>query len=41
MGDTKKGIVRVEMHPRFKLESRVAKITSDGGILVFRELAEY
>ena len=40
MGDGKKGVLRVAFDKRIKLEFHGAKITSDGGLLLYRELDE-
>jgi hypothetical protein len=38
MGDGKKGVLRVVFDKRIRLEFHGAKITSDGGLLLYREL---
>ena len=40
MGAGKKGVLRVVFDKRIKLEFHGAKITSDGGLLLYRELDE-
>jgi len=40
MGDGKKGVLRVAFDKRIRLEFHGAKITSDGGLLLYRELDE-
>jgi len=38
VGDGKKGVLRVVFDKRIRLEFHGAKITSDGGLLLYREL---
>ena len=40
MGDGKKGVLSVAFDKRIRLEFHRAKITSDGGLLLYRELDE-
>ncbi len=40
MGDTKKSSFRVQFNRRIKLEFHGAKVTSDAGLLFYRELDE-
>jgi|TARA_B100000315_G_C14543155_1_gene571930 hypothetical protein len=40
MGDGKKGVLKLAFDKRIKLEFHGAKITSDGGLLLYRELDE-
>jgi len=40
MGENKKEVLRVQFDPSVKLEFQGAKITSDGGLLLFREMDE-
>jgi hypothetical protein len=40
MGESKKDFLRVQFDPGVKLEFHGAKITSDGGLLLFREMDE-
>ena len=40
MGESKKEALRVQFDPSVKLEFHGAKLTSDGGLLVYRELDE-
>ncbi len=40
MGDGKKRPVRVDFHPRIRLEFHGARLSSDGGLLAYRELDE-
>ena len=40
MGDAKKGCFRVQFNRRIKLEFHGAKVTSDAGLLLYRELDE-
>ena len=40
MGDSRKGELRVEFDRQLKLEFHGAKISSDGGLLLYRELDE-
>jgi len=40
MGESKKEVLRVQFDPSVKLEFQGAKITSDGGLLLFREMDE-
>jgi hypothetical protein len=40
MGESKKEVLRVQSDPSVKLEFQGAKITSDGGLLLFREMDE-
>ena len=40
MGESKKAALRVEFDSGVKLEFHGAKVTSDGGLLVYRELDE-
>jgi hypothetical protein len=40
MGDARKDALRVEFDRRIKLESHGAAITSDAGLIVYRDLGE-
>ena len=40
MGEAKKGCFRVQFNRRIKLEFHGAKVTSDAGLLLYRELDE-
>ena len=40
MGDGKKGVLRVAFDKRIRLEFHGAKIASEGGLLLYRELDE-
>jgi hypothetical protein len=40
MGDAKKSCFRVQFNRRIKLEFHGAKVTSDAGLLLYRELDE-
>jgi len=40
MGEKKKGPLRVEFDREIKLEFHGAKVLSDGGLLIYRELDE-
>ena len=40
MGDARKRPVRLEFHPRIRLEFHGARVSSDGGLLAYRELDE-
>ncbi len=40
MGESKKEVLRVQFDPSVKLEFHGAKVTSDGGLLLFREMDE-
>ena len=40
MGERKKGPLRVEFDREIKLEFHGAKVSSDGGLLIYRELDE-
>jgi hypothetical protein len=40
MGESKKEVLRVQFDPSVKLEFQGAKITNDGGLLLFREMDE-
>ena len=40
MGESKKEVLQVQFVPSVKLEFHGAKITSDGGLLLFREMDE-
>ena len=40
MGENKKEVLRVQFDPSVKLEFHGAKVTSDGGLLLFREMDE-
>ncbi len=40
MGDAKKSSFRVQFNRRIKLEFHGAKVTSDAGLLLYRELDE-
>ncbi len=40
MGESKKEVLRVQFDPTVKLEFHGAKITSDGGLLLYREMDE-
>ena len=40
MGDARKRRVRLEFHPRIRLEFHGARLSSDGGLLAYRELDE-
>ena len=40
MGDARKRPVRLEFHPRIRLEFHGARLSSDGGLLAYRELDE-
>ncbi len=40
MGNGQNGMLRVDFEPRLRLSFRRAKINSDAGLLVYRELDE-
>ena len=40
MGESKKEVLRVQFDPSVKMEFHGAKLTSDGGLIVYRELDE-
>ena len=40
MGESKKEALRVQFDPSVKMEFHGAKLTSDGGLIVYRELDE-
>ena len=40
MGESQKEALRVQFDPSLKLEFHGAKVTSDGGLLLYRELDE-
>ena len=40
MGDAKKGCFRIQFNRRIKLEFHGEKVTSDAGLLLYRELDE-